>query len=186
MNNELKNELLWPQSMPGPLPSDDLIPIARYGDTDDGKLKEIYRSGLALRYGKKVQMISGIHYNFSFQDAFWSRLMNDLSITTEKQNFINEAYVGLVRNVLRYRWLLIYLFGASPVTDDSYHKDLTEKPGIYNCYKGSVREFGNCTRYATSLRMKSYPCWINHILCLVFHSYRFQKGSHCWNHSSSQ
>ena len=156
VNNALRGEMLWPQSMPGPLPADDLIPIARYGNTDDGKLKEIYRSGLALRYGKKVQMVSGIHYNFSFQDAFWKKLMNDLAITSEKQRFINDAYVGLVRNILRYRWLLIYLFGASPLTDDTYHTDATEKPGIHNCYKGSVSAFGNCTRHATSLRMSRF------------------------------
>ncbi len=156
VNGVLKNEMLWPQSMPGPLPADDLIPIARYGNTDDGKIKEIYRSGLALRYGKKVQMISGIHYNFSFQDEFWTKMINAMGITTEKQSFINETYVALVRNVLRYRWLLIYLFGASPITDDSYHSGVTEKPDSNNCYHGSVSEFGNCTRNATSLRMSRF------------------------------
>jgi len=156
VTRELKNKLLWPQSMPGPLPPDDLIPIARYGNTDTGKKKEIYRSGLALRYGKKVQMISGIHYNFSFQDGLWTKLINELSIPSEKQSFINESYAGLVRNVLRYRWLMIYLFGASPVADDNYHKDVAQKPGIHNDHMGSVSSFSQCTRKAISLRMSRF------------------------------
>jgi len=156
VTRELQNELLWPQSMPVPLPSSEKIPIARYGNTDEGKLKEIYRSGLALRYGKKIQMISGIHYNFSFQDAFWEKLIHGLGIKTEKQRFINESYAGLVRNVLRYRWLLIYLFGASPVTDDNYYKDIAQKPGIYNDFMGSDSPFSQSIKNAISLRMSRF------------------------------
>lgn len=152
----LKNELLWPQSMPGPLPPNDMIPIARYANTDDGKRKEIYRSGLALRYGKKIQMISGIHYNFSFQDAFWTKLIDDLGIKSEKQNFINESYAGLVRNVLRYRWLLIYLFGASPVADDNYHNGIAQKSAIDHCDIDSASSFKKTTQNATSLRMSRF------------------------------
>ncbi|MCP4159057.1 MAG: glutamate--cysteine ligase [Deltaproteobacteria bacterium] len=147
----ISSELLWPHSMPGPLPDDELIPIARFGDTNDGKIKEIYRSGLALRYGKKVQMVSGIHYNFSFQDEFWEKLFKKFDIENGKQIFKNETYVSLVRNVLRYRWLLIYLFGASPVADESYYSVIKQKGS--NCTAGN---FSACTQKATSLRMSRF------------------------------
>ncbi len=144
----IDSELLWPLSMPGPLPVEKKIPIARYKDNKDGKLKEIYRSGLALRYGKKMQMISGIHYNFSFQQRFWENLLKKLDIRSEKQSFTNEAHVALVRNILRYRWLLIYLFGSSPAADKSYQMDIFQKKGLHN---HNVSDF--LRENATSLRM---------------------------------
>ena len=68
VESSIGDELLWPLSMPPKLPAEDQIPIANFSDSEHGKQMEIYRKGLALRYGKKMQMISGIHYNFSFGD----------------------------------------------------------------------------------------------------------------------
>ena len=97
------DELLWCASMPCQLPADEEIPIGRYGTSNVGRAKSIYRMGLAHRYGRRMQTISGIHYNFS--------LPGELS---------NEAYFGLIRNFRRYSWLLLYLFGASPAVCGSF------------------------------------------------------------------
>ncbi len=91
------DELLWCGSMPCKLPQDDAIPIGRYGTSNLGRAKTVYRTGLSHRYGRRMQTISGIHYNFSLP----IRLPDD-------------AYFALIRNFRRHSWLLLYLFGASP------------------------------------------------------------------------
>ncbi len=96
-------ELLWGASMPCHLPADAEIPIGRYGTSNVGRAKSIYRTGLSHRYGRRMQTISGIHYNFS--------LPGEVS---------NEAYFGLIRNFRRFSWLLLYLFGASPAVCASF------------------------------------------------------------------
>lgn len=151
----IENELLWPLSMPCRLPDDEAIPIALYSDTEEGKEKEIYRSGLALRYGKKMQMISGIHYNFSFSEDFWDFLYHKTGAGKTKPAFINEAYFTLARNFLRYRWLLNYLFGASPIADESYWSDILKKNKDRNTYSDKS-DLLNYTEYATSLRMSRF------------------------------
>jgi glutamate--cysteine ligase len=100
------DELLWCASMPCRLPADDAIPIGRYGTSNVGRAKSIYRTGLSHRYGRRMQTISGIHYNFS--------LPGELS---------NEAYFALIRNFRRHSWLLLYLFGASPAVCASFVAD---------------------------------------------------------------
>jgi glutamate--cysteine ligase len=98
------DELLWCASMPCRLPADDGdIPIGRYGTSNVGRAKSIYRMGLSHRYGRRMQTISGIHYNFS--------LPGDVS---------NAAYFALIRNFRRHSWLLLYLFGASPAVCASF------------------------------------------------------------------
>ncbi|HSV57967.1 MAG TPA: glutamate--cysteine ligase [Variovorax sp.] len=90
------DERLWVSSMPCGLPADETIPIGRYGSSNVGRAKSVYRMGLAYRYGRRMQTISGIHYNWS---------LPELS---------NEQYFGLIRNFRRHAFLLLYLFGASP------------------------------------------------------------------------
>ena len=97
------NELLWCASMPCSLPADDAIPIGRYGSSNVGRAKTVYRTGLAHRYGRRMQTISGIHYNFS--------LPREVS---------NGAYFALIRNFRRHSWLLLYLFGASPAVCSTF------------------------------------------------------------------
>lgn len=121
------DELLWPLSMPCRLPAEEDIPIARYGDSPEGKKRETYRKGLALRYGKTMQTICGIHYNTSFSLELWDILFNNFGQNSKKQNFINESYLHLVRNFIRFRWLLVYLFGVSPYCDKSYPLQTKEK-----------------------------------------------------------
>ncbi len=121
------HELLWPMSMPARLPAEKDIPIARYGDSPEGQEKEIYRRGLALRYGKYMQTICGVHYNFSFDDEFWDVLFNGYGKGMKRQDFINEIYLNMVRNFIRYRWLFVFLFGASPYKDETYRCKLMAK-----------------------------------------------------------
>ena len=97
------DELLWCASMPCRLPADDAIPIGRYGRSNVGRAKTVYRTGLAHRYGRRMQTISGIHYNFSLPDGR-----------------SNDAYFALIRNFRRHSWLLLYLFGASPAVCSTF------------------------------------------------------------------
>lgn len=110
----LGEELLWNASMPGALGPDHEIPVARYGDSNVGRMKTVYRVGLGYRYGRRMQTISGIHYNFSLPDALWPLL------GCHDQDAINGAYFALIRNFRRLSWLLVYLFGASPVASRSF------------------------------------------------------------------
>lgn len=148
VEKEIKEELLWPFSMPPRLPEGKDIPIARFDDSEEGRYKNIYRNGLALRYGKKMQMISGLHYNFSFSDELLDYLYNHMGNNKGKTDFINELYLSLTRNFLRYRWLLIYIFGASPMADSSYH---SSKYSLE-----SLNTIAGVEKYATSLRVSEF------------------------------
>ena len=92
----LGDEMLWVSSMPCGLPTDETIPLGRYGSSNVGRAKSVYRMGLGHRYGRRMQTISGIHYNWSLPDV------------------TSEQYFGLIRNFRRHAFLLLYLFGASP------------------------------------------------------------------------
>lgn len=151
------DELLWPLSMPPRLPEDELIPIARFPKTEECQVKEIYRKGLALRYGKKMQMISGIHFNFSYSDNMVDFLYSHLKAGEDKREFRDKLYFSVARNFLRYRWLLIYLFGASPSCDHTYYpvicKQLEEREkGSSDC-TAAIEEL---QEFATSLRVSKF------------------------------
>jgi glutamate--cysteine ligase len=108
------DELLWNQSMPCRLPAEQDIPIARYGSSREGMFKHLYRQGLAQRYGRTMQCIAGIHYNFSLNESLWPLLQALDHDGGSPQDYRSAAYMGLIRNFHRYGWLLAYLFGASP------------------------------------------------------------------------
>jgi glutamate--cysteine ligase len=97
------DEMLWCASMPCGLPEEAAIPLGRYGTSNVGRLKTVYRMGLSYRYGRRMQTISGIHYNFSLPDARSS-----------------DEYFALIRNFRRNSWLLLYLFGASPAVCSTF------------------------------------------------------------------
>lgn len=154
---ELKNEFLWPLSMPPRLPGEDDIPIAKFNYSKEGLEKEIYRKGLSLRYGKKMQMISGIHYNFSFGENLLDYLYTKSGFIKGKQNFINEIYFRVARNYLRYRWLLIYLFGASPSIDQTYFPVIQKELNIIEkCCPQYCSIINDYKKYATSLRVSRF------------------------------
>ncbi|MBK5210852.1 MAG: bifunctional glutamate--cysteine ligase GshA/glutathione synthetase GshB [Coriobacteriia bacterium] len=98
------DELLWPQSLPCGLPGNpEDIEVARYSDTKKGRAAHAYREALGVKYGKARQMLSGVHYNFSFDN----RLLDAFGGSS-------VAYMKVARNFLRYGWLLVYLTGATP------------------------------------------------------------------------
>lgn len=142
------DENLWPGSMPCLLDGEKSIRIAEYGDSNIGKLKHVYRQGLGVRYGRIMQSIAGLHYNFSVSDSFWSQLQKtqhaeELSL----QDFKSQQYFALIRNFRRYSWLLMYLFGASPCLDKSFINGKAHSLDPFDD-KGSYYK-----PYATSLRM---------------------------------
>ena len=115
----LDGELLWAASMPCIAEDEQRIPIGRYGRSNIAQAKTIYRRGLGHRYGRRMQTISGIHYNFSLSKPFWRRYAALLGRPAD-QAFVTERYFGLIRNFRRHSWLLIYLFGASPAICRSF------------------------------------------------------------------
>ena len=122
---KLDEELIWATSMPCILPEDEQIPIAQYGSSNIAKMKTIYRVGLGNRYGRSMQTVAGIHYNFSMPDEYWQRAFadaktNNETSTSDLQTYINERYLDLIRNFRRNYWILIYLFGAAPCADKSF------------------------------------------------------------------
>lgn len=108
------SERLWVNSMPCKLGPDSNIPLAQYGSSNIGRMKTLYRHGLGLRYGRRMQTIAGIHYNLSFPESFWQRWQQEAGDARPLQDFISERYFGLIRNFQRHSWLLLYLLGASP------------------------------------------------------------------------
>ena len=96
------DERLWVGSMPCGLPTDETIPVGRYGSSNIGRSKSVYRLGLGQRYGRRMQTISGIHYNWSLPGVS------------------SEQYFDLIRNFRRHSFLLLYLFGASPALCSSF------------------------------------------------------------------
>nr|WP_269748092.1 glutamate--cysteine ligase [Enterovibrio coralii] len=119
-NNLPDNEMLWAGSLPPVLPEERDITIAQYGRSNAAEMKMRYRQGLANRYGKRMQTISGIHYNFSLPESFWVELHQQENSELPLPDFISERYFHLIRNALRHGWIVAYLFGASPALDKSY------------------------------------------------------------------
>ncbi|HEV7814715.1 MAG TPA: glutamate--cysteine ligase [Janthinobacterium sp.] len=146
---KLGSELLWSQSMPGPLPPEEEIQIAWYGKSNLGMLKHVYRRGLALRYGKAMQCIAGIHYNYSLDERLWPALAAhpDTNATKAASAMAvqSESYLAMIRNFRRYSWLLMYLFGASPALASGFlrgrpHKlDTLSDDTLYLPYATSLR-----------------------------------------------
>jgi glutamate--cysteine ligase len=115
---ELEDEYLWPQSIPPILPSDQQIPIAQYGE--DGKEAREYREFLARKYGPKNQLFSGIHFNFSYSEKLLELLYLKANPSVSFDEFKDEVYLKTARQMLRFRWLYVLLFGNSPVVDPSF------------------------------------------------------------------
>ncbi|MEI8325209.1 MAG: glutamate--cysteine ligase [Betaproteobacteria bacterium] len=144
----LNNETLWAGSMPCTLGQDKDIALAHYGSSNAAKFKHVYREGLGLRYGRQMQTIAGVHYNWSLPEPFWQALdgAGCCGRTEDVQDFRSTRYFGLIRNFLRYSWLIPYLFGASPAICRSF---LQGRPSdLPELFPGTL--YGP---YATSLRM---------------------------------
>ncbi|TWI57305.1 glutamate-cysteine ligase [Pseudomonas duriflava] len=143
---QLGEELLWSPSMPCVLPEEEQIPIAEYGHSNIGRLKHIYRRGLAVRYGRTMQCIAGIHYNFSLPEALWPMLKAAENDTRSDRDYQSARYIALTRNFRRYSWILMYLFGASPALDVGFMRG---RPHQLETFDADTLYLP----YATSLRM---------------------------------
>ncbi len=116
----LGDELLWPSSMPCLIPEDAGIPLAQFGSSNVGRMKTIYRRGLGYRYGRQMQVIAGIHFNYSLPSGFWDVFREMLKDDQSPRDFQSEHYLRLIRNFRRMGWLVLYLFGASPALCKSF------------------------------------------------------------------
>jgi glutamate--cysteine ligase len=122
VQQHMDEEILWSASMPCIMTGDKDIPVAQYGSSNVARMKTVYRYGLGNRYGRLMQTIAGIHYNFSMPQAFWEQAWQDEGCPGKIADYISARYLGLIRNFRRYSWLLIYLFGASPAVCASFLK----------------------------------------------------------------
>lgn len=146
----IHDELLLPASMPVGDLRDSAIPIARYGSSNVGMMKHIYRRGLDYRYGRCMQVIAGIHFNYSLPEPFWPHYQQFLKHSGELQSFTTDAYMGMIRNLQRYGWLILYLFGSSPVVSKSF---IDSRKSAYSDTLEKFDETSYYKPYATSLRM---------------------------------
>ena len=141
------DELLWATSMPCAIKGEASIPIAQFGSSNVGRMKTVYRQGLGHRYGRVMQAIAGVHFNYSFPDHFWPVLADVLRPSDSGQAFRSEAYFSLLRNYRRHGWIVLYLFGNSPALCPSFLQG-RKVDGLEPLAPGSLY-----APYATSLRM---------------------------------
>lgn len=142
----LDDEYLWSTSMPCVVAGETSIRIADYGHSNPGQMKHIYRVGLGNRYGKVMQVIAGVHFNYSFPPEFWPIYSELEGNRLPMQDYISESYMGLIRNLQRFGWLIPYLFGASPAICKSF---LGGAPTTLQTFNANTYY----DPYATSLRM---------------------------------
>lgn len=143
----LGDELVWPDSMPPLINDTNDIPIAQYGSSNAAKMKTLYRTGLSHRYGKMMQSIAGIHFNFSLSDEFFLALQKATKNEQSLTDFKSDRYLHLMRSVSRFGFLVPYFFGASPIMPKSFLSDNNN---------GRFEKFDDKTVYikeSTSLRL---------------------------------
>ncbi|MAT52099.1 MAG: glutamate--cysteine ligase [Porticoccaceae bacterium] len=142
------DEMLWVHSMPCSIARDEDVPIADYGTSNIGRMKKIYREGLGHRYGRVMQTIAGIHYNWSVPEECLSLLQTASGDAGSFHGYKTQRYFDLIRNFRRRTWLLLYLFGAAPAVCRSYVKGRTHRLQPFGDDDHSLH-----APYGTSLRM---------------------------------
>lgn len=143
--SHLGDEMLWTSSMPCRIPADKEIPLAHYGTSNVGRMKTIYRRGLGHRYGRRMQVIAGVHFNYSLPAAFWPAYQSILGDEQDVSDFRSDHYLGMIRNFRRMGWIVLYLFGSSPAVCKSFAGGAAKLP--------SLNPDTWFEPYATSLRM---------------------------------
>ena len=147
VQQSIGEERLWPLSMPCFVSKETAIPIARYGTSNVAQMKEVYRKGLHNRYGSMMQVIAGVHFNWSLPDEFWQLWCQSQGVHFNKGT-VSNAYFDLIRNFKRLAWLVPYLYGASPALCKSFLAGKEQKFDFKLLGKGTLY-----LPYATSLRM---------------------------------
>lgn len=145
--DNIGEEYLWPMSMPCFIDNKTNIPIARYGSSNVAKMKEVYRKGLHNRYGSMMQVISGVHFNFSLPQSFWEQWCEEVGVDADKKG-VSSQYFALVRQFKRLAWVVPYLFGASPALCGSFINHRKVSHPFEKLGKGTLY-----LPHATSLRM---------------------------------
>ncbi|MGY5452672.1 glutamate--cysteine ligase [Agarivorans sp. MS3-6] len=145
---QLDGQRLWPLSMPCYIGNDRDIVLADYGQSNIGKMKHAYRQGLHHRYGSAMQVISGVHYNFSLPLEFWQTLQQVEGDTQVLSAYISQRYMGLIRNFYRFGWIVAYLYGASPALCGSFMNAGESELAFESMGRGTLY-----LPYATSLRL---------------------------------
>ena len=139
-------EMLWAASMPCRVEGDESVPIARYGRSNVGMMKHVYRVGLSYRYGRVMQAIAGVHFNYSLPQGLWRPLQELDGDTSPLPRFVSGRYFALIRNFQRMGWILPWLFGTSPALCRSF---LGAGPERFERFDEGTR----FAPHATSLRM---------------------------------
>lgn len=169
----LEDEFLWATSMPCRIPDEPDIPLAQYGASNVGRMKTIYRRGLGYRYGRTMQTIAGIHFNYSLPEAFWSVYQDHEKQSNDMNTFRSAAYLGLVRNFRRFGWLVLYLFGASPALCKSFADARSDMPAfdgetLYEPYGTSLRMsdlgYSNRTQARINISLNSLDEYITDLI----------------------
>ena len=142
---ELNDEYLWPQSIPPILPNEEEIPIAHYAQK--GKKEEEYREKIAEKYGRKKQAVSGIHFNISLNDTLLQVLYQNTSQEISFEAFRDEVYLKITRQLLRYRWLYVLIFGCSPIVDPTYELKCRDLPIYFNSKTRGLSLRNSCFGY---------------------------------------
>jgi glutamate--cysteine ligase len=142
----LDQEVLWATSMPCVLSGDQKIPIAHYGTSNAGRMKHVYRVGLGHRYGRVMQVIAGVHFNWSLAEELWPAFRLIEGRVCGLRDFRDQRYMAQIRNLQRYGWLIPYLFGASPAVCKSFFLGQSTTLPAFD-------ETTYYEPYATSLRM---------------------------------
>ena len=150
---ELEDEYLWPQSIPPILPDEDQIPIAKYAK--GGRKEAEYREKLALKYGRKKQAISGIHFNISLDETLLEILYQNTSQAISVEEFRDEVYLKITRQILRYRWLYVLIFGSSPIVDPTYELKCCDLPLYFNARTRGLSLRNSCFGYGNLVDL--YP-----------------------------
>ncbi|MGE7873587.1 bifunctional glutamate--cysteine ligase GshA/glutathione synthetase GshB [Bacillus paramycoides] len=173
--NNIGEEYLWGQSMPCRLPTDEDIPIAVFSDCEEGIEARRYREQLFEKYGGKKQLISGIHYNFSFSDDMLLRLYEEYYSELPFKVFKDEIYLKIARNYLRYRWLIIYLLGSTSAVHESFKKECVDclnkiSPHAYSnegalSYRNSECGYGNETELLPNYT--SVPSYVGSVQAFI-------------------
>ncbi len=142
------NETLWATSMPCLIRGEKDIRIAEYGRSNIAKMKHTYRRGLVARYGKMMQVIAGIHFNHSIAEAFWPAYQIIENNQDSHQAFIDQSYFDQVRNIMRFGWIIPYLFGSSPAICKTFLTGVAAPANMVKLCNGTYYE-----PEGTSLRM---------------------------------
>lgn len=175
--DRIGDELLWTNSMPCLVGDDSDIPLAQYGSSNVARMKTVYRNGLGFRYGRKMQTIAGVHFNYSLPAAFWP-VYQDLEASSHDANsFRSNSYLALVRNFKRLGWLVLYLCGASPALCRSFLGGAAsampslDQSTVYQPFGTSLRMsdlgYSNKSQARINISLNSIEDYINDLSCAI-------------------